>query len=86
MAVPLLVGLTVAQGVMGIGSQVVGMVQQHKAQKQAEEMQKKMSEDMQKSQSAITAQFTASTGLGGNLQGATGQQQQGQGPFPPGMG
>ena len=86
MAVPLLVGLTVAQGVMGLGSQVVGMFQQHKMQKKSEEMQKKMSEDMSKSQAAITAQFTASTGLGGNLQGATGQQQMGQGPFPPGFG
>jgi 2C-methyl-D-erythritol 2,4-cyclodiphosphate synthase len=86
MAVPLLVGLTVAQGVMGIGSQVVGMVQQHQMAKKNEEMQKKMSEDMAKSQAQITAQFTASTGLGGNLQGATGQQQMGQGPYPPGMG
>ena len=86
MAVPLMAGLMIAQGVMGLGSQVVGMVQQHKMAEESKKMQEKMSADMAKSQSAITAQFTASTGLGGNLQGATGQQQMGQGPYPPGMG
>jgi hypothetical protein len=83
MAVPIMAGLMIAQGVMGLGSQVMGMVQQHKMQEQNEAMQKKMSEDMAKSQSAITAQFTASTGLSGNIGGATGQQQMGQGQFPP---
>ncbi|MBX3166271.1 MAG: hypothetical protein KF760_02620 [Candidatus Eremiobacteraeota bacterium] len=86
MAIPVLAGLSIAQGVLGLGSQVVGMVQQHKMAEENKKMQEKMAADMKKSQDAITAQFTASTGLGGNLQGATGQPQFGQGPFPPGIG
>jgi len=85
MAAPLMMGIMGIQAVLGIGSQVVGMVQQSKMAEESKKMQEKMSTDMAKSQAAITAQFTASTGLGGNLQGATGQPQMGQGPFPPGF-
>ncbi|MBT9583128.1 hypothetical protein IV102_07255 [bacterium] len=82
MAVPLMAGLMIAQGVMGIGSQVVGMIQQSKMAEENKKMQKKMSEDFAKSNSAITAQFAASSGLSANVGGAVGNQQQGQGGFP----
>ena len=82
MALPLMAGLMIAQGVMGLGSQVMGMIQQKKMAEENAKMQKKMSEDFNKSNSAITAQFAASTGLSANVGGAVGQQQQGQGGFP----
>lgn len=75
MAAPLLAGLMVGQAVLGIGTQIFGMIGQSKAKKEAEEMRKRMEAQTQASNQAIIAQFQASTGLSGNIGGATGNQQ-----------
>jgi len=85
MAAPLLAGLMVAQGVMGLGSSIMGMIQQKKAAEESKKMQEKMSADFAKSNSALIAQFSASSGLSANVGGAVGNQVPGQGGFPPGM-
>jgi hypothetical protein len=75
-------GLMVAQGAIGLFGQVKGMIDSSKMAKQNKEMQERMAADFAKSNSAITAQFAASSGLSANTSGAVGQQQMGQGSFP----
>ena len=85
MAIPLMAGLMVAQGVMGLVGQGAGMLQQHKMADENEKMAEKMSADTSTSSSAITSQFEASSGLSGNLGDATGDQQMDSGSMPPFM-
>ncbi|MFN8607373.1 MAG: hypothetical protein U0931_07570 [Vulcanimicrobiota bacterium] len=85
MAVPLMAGLMIAQTVVGLGTQVVGAVQQHKMAEENKKAQEKATKEWEQQKAALTAQFSASTGLGGNLGGAV-SPQMGQGGFPPGMG
>lgn len=70
------------QGITG----VCGMVQSYQANKKNEEMAKKMKEDMEKSNQAMIAQFSASTGLSANVGNAGFQQGVPGGQFPAFMG
>ena len=82
MALPALLAVGMGiQAVTGIAGSVMGLINQNK---QAEE-QKKATEKWEKEKANMTQQFMAQSGLGNNIGSATGGQQMGQGPFPPGM-